>query len=51
MNDEKFLIFMKQSLPQYVVQCFLYTGYDTARVVAQMNTDSGPANSIDQIES
>ena len=50
MNDEEFLAFMKQSLPQYVVQCFLYSGYDTARVVAQMNTDNGPTNSIDQIE-
>ena len=51
MNDEEFLTFMKQSLPQYVVQCFLYAGYDTARVVAQMDTDSGPTNSIDEIES
>ena len=50
MNDDKFLAFMKQSLPQYVVQCFLYSGYDTARVVGQMNTDAGPANNIDQIE-
>ena len=34
---------MKQSLPQYVVQCFLYAGYNTARVVTQMNTDNGPS--------
>jgi len=50
MDDEEFVTFMKLSLPEYVVQCFIHSGYDTARVVAQMNTEKGPNNSIDEIE-
>ena len=50
MDDEEFVTFMKLSLPVYVVQCFMHFGYDTACVVAQMNTEKGPNNSIDEIE-
>ena len=39
----------KGALPQYVIQCFLFSGFDTSKVVARMTTD-GPGNSIDQIE-
>ena len=49
MNDEEFKDFLKDSLPPYIAQCFILSGYDSARVVAQMTT-SGPNNSIDQIE-
>ena len=47
MDDEKFMTLMKSTLPQYVVQRFLFSGFDTPRVVASMITD-GPGNSIDQ---
>ena len=40
---------LKTSLPPYIVQCFIVSGYDSARIVAQM-TMSGPDNSIDQME-
>ena len=40
---------MKSTLPQYVVQCFLFSGFDTPEVVARMTTD-GPGNSIEQME-
>ena len=47
--DEEFITLMKTTLPQYIVQCFLFSGFDTPKVVAHMTTD-GPGNSIDQIE-
>ena len=50
MDDEEFVAYMRESLPKYVVQCFLYSGYDTAQVVAQMTTERGPTNTIDEIE-
>ena len=40
---------MKSTLLQYVVQCFLFSGFDTPEVVARMTTD-GPGNSIEQME-
>ena len=40
---------MKTTLSQYVVQCFLLSGFDTPKVVGRMTTD-GPGNSIDQME-
>jgi len=48
MDDEEFN-FMKLSLQDYVVQCFTHSEYDTARVVAQVNIEKGPNNSIDEI--
>lgn len=49
MDDEEFMTLMKSTLTQYVVQCFLFSGFDTPRVVASMATD-GLGNSIDQME-
>jgi len=49
MNDEEFIDFLKNSLPPYIVECFIRTGYDSARVVAQLST-GGDNNSIDEME-
>ena len=49
MDEEEFMNFLKASLPPYIVQCFIVSGYDSARVVAQMTTN-GSDNSIDQME-
>ena len=49
MDEEEFMNFLKASLPPYIVQCFIVSGYDSARVVAQMTTN-GLDNSIDQME-
>ena len=51
LKDEEFVSFMKMSLPSYVVQCFLYAGFDTPGVIAQMDRSDGPNNSLDVIES
>ena len=48
MNKE-LLGLMENSLPMYVVKCFLYTGYDNIPAITQMVTE-GPQNSIDEIE-
>ena len=49
MDEEEFMNLLKASLPPYIVQCFIMSGYDSARVVAQMTTN-GPDNSINQME-
>ena len=32
---QEFMNFLRASLPPYIVQCFIVSGYDSARVVAQ----------------
>ena len=49
MDDEEFMTLMKSTLPQYVIQCFLFSGFDTPKVVAHMTTN-GLGNSIGQME-
>ena len=41
---------VKKSLPDYAIECFMYSGYNTAWVVAQMNTKEGSNNTINKIE-
>ena len=48
--DEDLLESMKQTLPKYAVNCFIYAGYDNIPVITQMITAEGPQNSLDQIE-
>ena len=50
MEDEEFLALMEKSLPAYAMKCFIYAGYDTSNVVAQMKT-IGTDSSLDEIES
>jgi len=50
MDDNEFLTFMEQSIPEYAKNCFINAGYDTLSVVAQMKT-IGSTNSLDEIES
>ena len=48
--DEGLLESMKQTLPNYAVNCFIYAGYDNIPAITQMITAEGPQNSLDQIE-
>ena len=41
---------MKDSLPEYVVNCFLAAGYDVTEVIAAMDVSENPGNSIESIE-
>ena len=38
---------MKDSLPEYVVNCFLAAGYDVTEVIAAMDISENPGNSIE----
>ena len=40
---------MKKRLPEYVVNCLLAAGYDSAEVIASMEV-SGPSNMVEVIE-
>ncbi len=42
--------YMKQMLPDYVVQCFIASGFDTLSVISHMNISMDPGNSIQEIE-
>ena len=48
--DKGLLESMKQTLPKYAVNCFIYAGYDNIPAITQMITAEGPQNSLDQIE-
>ena len=41
---------MKKILPEYIVQCFIMSGYDTHHAVLEMDTSENPGNSIEEIE-
>ena len=41
---------MKDSLPEYVVNCFLAAGYDVTEVIVAMDVSENPGNSIESIE-
>lgn len=41
---------MKESLPAYIVNCFVAAGYDTLAVIADMDVTDSPGNSIEIIE-
>jgi len=41
---------MKAKLPEYVVNCFVASGYDTLSVISEMDVSSDPGNSIQLIE-
>lgn len=45
-----FIEILKTKLPEYVVNCFLISGFDTQDVVATMDVSNQPGNSIEQIE-
>ena len=38
---------MKDSLPEYVVNCFLAAGYDVTDVIAAMDVSENPGNSTE----
>ena len=42
---------MRNYLPSYAVHCLLNAGYDRVKSIIQMNTNEGPGNTLDQIES
>ena len=41
---------MKQTLPTYIVNCFIATGFDTLEAITEMDVSSSPKNSIRVIE-
>lgn len=41
---------MKQRLPEYIVNCFMSSGYDEMEVISTMDTSDKEHNSIDKIE-
>ena len=41
---------LKERLPDYIVQCFLASGYDDPTVIADMDVTDNPENSISIIE-
>ena len=41
---------MKQRLPEYIVNCFISSGYDEMEVISTMDTSDKEHNSIDKIE-
>lgn len=41
---------LKERLPDYIVQCFLASGYDEPTVIADMDVTDNPGNSITDIE-
>ena len=42
---------MRETLPPYIVECFLVSGFDDLDTIAEMNTDNGSKNSVSTIES
>ncbi len=44
------VILMKQRLPEYIVNCFMSSGYDEMEVISTMDTSDKEHNSIDKIE-
>jgi hypothetical protein len=41
---------MKRHLPEYIVNCFIATGYDCIDTICDMNITPGPTNFINEIE-
>lgn len=41
---------MKRTLPEYVVNCFVASGFDTLPVISDMDISSEPGNSLQEIE-
>lgn len=41
---------MKQRLPEYIVNCFMSSGYDEMEVISTMDISDKEHNSIDNIE-
>ena len=49
-REEETLLALKRELPDYVVESFMATGYDTLQVIAKMDTSRNPGNSLEEIE-
>ena len=41
---------MREKLPPYIVECLIVSGFDAIDSIVEMNTEDGPKNSIDLIE-
>ena len=41
---------MKRKLPEYIVNCFIASGFDTLAIISEMDISSKPGNSLQQIE-
>lgn len=49
-KEEKARLALKDELPDYVVESFMATGYDTLEVIAKMDTTRTPGNSLEEVE-
>ena len=37
-------------MPQYIVECFIVTGFDDLDAIIEMNVDDGPSSTVHTIE-
>ena len=49
-KEEKACLALNDELPDYVVESFMATGYDTLEVIAKMDTNRTPGNSLEEVE-
>ena len=49
-KEEQARLALQNELPEYVVESFMVTGYDTLQVISKMDTSNSPGNSLEEIE-
>ena len=49
-KEEQVHLALLDELPEYVVESFMVTGYDTLQVISRMDTSNSPGNSLEEIE-
>ena len=49
-KEEEARLALKNELPDYVVESFMATGYDTLQVISKMDTSRNPGNSLQEVE-
>ena len=45
------VILMKKMLPEYIVNCFIASGYDEETVICNLDVSDKPGNGISKVES
>ena len=49
-QEEQAHLALQKELPEYVVESFMVTEYDTLQVISKMDTRNSPGNSLAEIE-
>lgn len=44
------LVLLRKDLPEYIVNCFVASGYDTLPIIAEMDISDEPGNTLQVIE-